>query len=118
MTSNTHGGSTLEQIAYNNIKHRIHTKDQYTADGKHYCYTSVTNPSESIAMYEEELSSLKRAYNYIYKDAAYQVQSTNVQIQVNDIWVPAISYTNSSGITFIRTADEFYSKFKELKNAI
>ena len=51
---------------------------------------------------------------HVYKGKHYSLLSRNVKIQVNGVWVPAISYTNTSGIQFVRTADEFDTKFKEI----
>lgn len=53
---------------------------------------------------------------YKYKDKIYIVINTNAKIQENDIWVDAIIYTNESGISFIRTKEEFFRKFTKVEN--
>jgi len=50
---------------------------------------------------------------YTYKGKSYRVVSWNAMIQVDDVWVSAVIYTNDSGILFTRTHTEFTSKFKE-----
>ena len=41
----------------------------------------------------------------------YIVINTNAKIKEDGIWVDAIIYTNESGISFIRTKEEFTRKF-------
>jgi len=53
---------------------------------------------------------------YTYKEKMYIVINTNAKIQENDKWVDAIIYTNESGISFIRSKEEFTRKFKKVEN--
>jgi len=53
---------------------------------------------------------------YKYKEKMYIVINTNAKIQENNEWVDAIIYTNESGISFIRTKEEFLSKFEKVEN--
>ncbi len=48
---------------------------------------------------------------YEYKGIDYLILSTNAKLQMNDEWVDAVLYTNSSNIYFMREKNEFFSKF-------
>ncbi|QOP40226.1 hypothetical protein [Sulfurimonas marina] len=48
---------------------------------------------------------------YEYKGVDYLILSTNAKLQINDEWVDAVLYTNSSNIYFMREKTEFFTKF-------
>ena len=76
--------------------------------------TTAAIVTDIVANQLHRAASAQTTPTHTYKSVDYTLLSRNVKLQVNDEWVPAVSYTNSSGITFIRTATEFDSKFKEL----
>ncbi|MEA3371971.1 MAG: hypothetical protein U9Q40_11585 [Campylobacterota bacterium] len=76
--------------------------------------------------YEEALKSVSFLGDdildgyYSYKGVDYYVVSTNAKIKVEtgfDVtWDDAVVYTNDSNILFTRSAEEFYGKFKKIRD--
>jgi len=66
----------------------------------------------SIEIRKNLKDSKKRRYQHYKNKQIYTIVST-CKIQLNDIWVCGIEYTNESGMKFVRPKIEFMKKFKK-----
>ncbi|NVJ52794.1 MAG: hypothetical protein HWD90_03805 [Campylobacteraceae bacterium] len=54
---------------------------------------------------------------YTYKGNNYYVLEDKVKIQIDDVWVEGVLYTTDDcEYKFVRSKEEFYSKFKKVND--